>query len=254
MYRELLTNKWVLSGIGFLILFSLSCFLWYKYETAPYKQEAIETAELLSQRETPSNIGNKMEQATNSSTLDNTTQNAEKPVTQTRTEIVDKIPGVELSQEEQTEPSTDNVVESDVRVSPFGFGPYPKIPEGFPEPDIFDSLETMGNSDMRKALELQKRLIVEFYKQGISLENVGVSGKSDGRVYLSYPDVVYVTWDYWTDEDGITHKYAGVARGHPVAISVSKPFLDKGEMPSDITVYELPDGYVDAYEVLGLAR
>ncbi|MCG9127749.1 hypothetical protein JT359_09140 [Candidatus Poribacteria bacterium] len=254
MYREFLTNKWVLSGIVFLILFSFSCFLWYEYETAPYKQEAIETAELLLQRKTPSNIGSEMEQATNSSALDNTTQNAEKPVTQTRTETVDKITGVEVAQEKQTEPSTDNVVESDVRVSPFGFGPYPKIPEGFPEPDIFDSLETMGNSDMRKALELQKRLIVEFYKQGISLENVGVRGKSDGRVYLSYPNVVYVTWDYWTDEDGITHKYAGVVRGHPDATSISKPFLDKGEMPPDITVYELPDGYVDAYEVLGLAR
>ena len=241
--------------LAFLILFSFSCFLWYEYETAPYKQEATETAKLLLQRETPSNIGSAMEQTTNSSASDNTTQNIETPVTQTRTETTDKITGVEISQEKQTEPSsTDKVVESDVRVSPFGFGPYPQIPEGFPEPDIFDSLETMGYSDMRKALELQKRLIVEYYKQGISLENVGVSGKADGRVYLSYPDVVYVKWDYWTDEDGITHKYAGVARGHPDAMSISKPFLDRGEMPPDITVYELPDGYVDAYEVLGLAR
>ena len=139
-------------------------------------------------------------------------------------------------------------------ISPLGFGPYPEIPEDFPEPDIFKSLASMGDSEMRKALELQKRLIVEFWKQGISLENVGVTGDADGKVYLLYPDVVYVKWDYWTDDDGITHRYAGVTRGHPDTAHIYEPYLDEGEIPPGITVYELPDGYIDAYEFLGLTR
>ena len=139
-------------------------------------------------------------------------------------------------------------------ISPFGFGPYPEVPEDFPEPDIFKSLASMGDSEMRKALELQKRLIVEFWKQGISLENVGVTGDADGKVYLLYPDVVYVKWGYWTDDDGITHRYAGVTRGHPDTAHIYEPYLDEGEIPQGITVYELPDGYIDAYEFLGLTR
>ena len=142
----------------------------------------------------------------------------------------------------------------DVPVSPFGFGPYPEIPDDFPEPDIFESLASMGDSDMRKALELQKRLIIEFWKRGKSLENVGVTGDADGKVYLLYPDVVYVTWDYWTDENGTTHRYAGVTRGHPDTAHIYESYLDKGEIPPGITVYEFPDGYIDAYEFLGLTR
>ena len=139
-------------------------------------------------------------------------------------------------------------------ISPFGFGPYPEVPEDFPEPDIFKSLASMGDSEMRKTLELQKRLIVECWKQGISLENVGVTGDADGKVYLLYPDVVYVKWDYWTDDDGITHRYAGVTRGHPDTAHIYEPYLDEGEIPPGITVHELPDGYIDAYEFLGLTR
>lgn len=139
-------------------------------------------------------------------------------------------------------------------VSPYGFGPYPEIPDDFPEPDIFESLASMGDSDMHKALELQKRLIVEFWKRGKSLENVGVTGDADGKVYLLYPDVVYVTWDHWTDENGTTHRYAGVTRGHPDTAHIYESYLDKGEIPPGITVYEFPDGYIDAYEFLGLTR
>ena len=64
----------------------------------------------------------------------------------------------------------DKKATQDVPVSPFGLGPYPGIPDDFPEPDIFESLASMGDSDMRKALELQKRLIVKFWKQGNHLK------------------------------------------------------------------------------------
>lgn len=52
MYRELLTNKWVLSGISFLIVLSVACILWYKHDTAADKQAATEVERLLYQSET----------------------------------------------------------------------------------------------------------------------------------------------------------------------------------------------------------
>ena len=139
-------------------------------------------------------------------------------------------------------------------VSPFGFGPYPEIPADFPEPDIFEILPSLGNSEMAKTLELQKRLIIKKWEEGESLENVGVTGTPDGKVYLIYPDVVYVTWDYYTDEDGVVHKYAGALTGHPDTAHLYEPYLDEGKIPPGFTVYEKPDGAIDAYEYLGLQR
>ena len=35
MLRDVLTNKWVLGGVGFLILLSVACVLWYQHDIAP---------------------------------------------------------------------------------------------------------------------------------------------------------------------------------------------------------------------------
>lgn len=244
--------KWKFGAVSILIVVVIACIFYYQYETVLYKEQAAETTEIVRQwkkidHERLHNV--KEQDVIQATSADNEKLIAVKPKTAVKIDNQDRKLNITQVQQTGTPQKTES---NNVRVSPFGFGPYPEIPEGFPEPDIFDSLETMGNSDMRKALELQKRLIVEFYRQGKSLENVGVRGDADGRVYLNYPDVVYVTWDYWTDADGITHKYAGTANGHPDAMQVAKPYLDKGENPPDITVYELPDGYIDAYEYLGL--
>lgn len=239
-----------------LVFVSVLCWFWYQWDTALYRKEAAETRQRVEQFNKQSKVvgvPSKIAQARKgdapiSDSVEQVSLSTAPSTTQTDTVVGTN--DMSLPKSEIPEPETTETVV----VSPFGFGPYPQIPPGFPEPDIFESLQTMGHSDMRKAFELQKRLIVEFYREGKSLKNVGVSGDADGRVYLNYPDVVYVEWDYWTDENDITHKYAGRANGHPDAMQISKPYLDKGEIPPGITVYELPDGYIDAYEYLGLNR
>ena len=237
---------------------------WYSWRVRRTSQEELErtnrTVQQLENKNEP-----RIAQDTTVPTDDETLESLEVPIVSDETQVMSEEMGaLQIDDTKLLDPGTDvslpdDVVSDkeatkDVPVSPFGFGPYPGIPDDFPEPDIFESLASMGNSDMRKALELQKRLIVKFWKQGKSLENVGVTGDADGKVYLLYPDVVYVTWDYWTDENGTTHRYAGVTRGHPDTAHIYEPYLDKGEIPPRITVYELPDGYIDAYEFLGLTR
>ncbi|MDE0482911.1 MAG: hypothetical protein OXI67_10060 [Candidatus Poribacteria bacterium] len=51
MFRDFLTNKWVLGGVGFLIVLSIACVLWYQHDTAPYRKAAAEAEELLRQSE-----------------------------------------------------------------------------------------------------------------------------------------------------------------------------------------------------------
>ena len=51
MFRAYFTNKWVLGGFCFLIVFSIACYFWYQQEVALYKQQSEETAEMLRQSE-----------------------------------------------------------------------------------------------------------------------------------------------------------------------------------------------------------
>ncbi len=261
MFRDILTNRLFLAGLVFFVLI-VSGSLFYSWHVRRTTEAEFAQTDVFLQH-----LENKKDAGVNQSFEPMDTDplvSSEMPMisedTQPMPEKKEALPPHNTDNVEMVDallPSDviDTEAErTDVPVSPFGFGPYPEIPVGFPEPDIFDSLASMADSDMRKALELQKRLIVEFWKQGKSLENVGVTGDTDGKIYLLYPDVVYVRWDYWTDEDGATHKYAGVTRGHPDTAHLYESYLDKGEIPPGITVYELPDGYIDAYEFLGLSR
>ena len=49
MYRDILTNKWFLAGIGFLVIFAGACYLYYQHDTAPYRQQAAEHDETINQ-------------------------------------------------------------------------------------------------------------------------------------------------------------------------------------------------------------
>lgn len=255
MYRDYLTNKWVLSGVGFLVLFSFSCILWYEYQMAPYKQEATETAELLLQLETPSNIGSEMEQTTDSSALDNTTQKSEIPVTQTRTETANKITGVEVSQEKQTEPSTDKVVESDVRVSPFGFGAYPRIPVVYRDlegiQDIWSVYEQMAETDPDTARmnELGERVLIKLWEQGLQ----PTGGKHrNGLFYPDYPNTVYVRWSEEVLEDGSIERFPAALSGDPAFSAYEVAFMesDGAVFPSGWTMLDMQRDRIDPYQYL----
>ena len=40
MVRDIFTNKWILGGCGFLIVFGIACYFWSQHELNLYKQEA----------------------------------------------------------------------------------------------------------------------------------------------------------------------------------------------------------------------
>ena len=42
MYRDIFTNKWVLGGVGFLIVLSIACVWWYHYDTVDERKAAVE--------------------------------------------------------------------------------------------------------------------------------------------------------------------------------------------------------------------
>ena len=68
----------------------------------------------------------------------------------------------ELPMSEETEEDTLN---EDMPVSPFGFGPYPEVPVGYPDPDLWDRAEAVYKISPERARdwELRERVCIELW-------------------------------------------------------------------------------------------
>lgn len=117
-------NKWVLGGIGFLIVLSVGCVLWYQHDIAPYRREAAETEAFARQWEKDRQAQQKRSAETQETSTDtpaesDTPQNAEKPITDT----------TQANETTNTDNSVIAGTTEPVRMSPHGGGAYPEIPE-----------------------------------------------------------------------------------------------------------------------------
>ncbi len=84
MYRDIFTHKWVIGGIALLILITVGCVYWYRYDTAPYRKEAAESAEEVRQWETTrkADIESKAEPAADAP-VEKVTSTVKEPITET---------------------------------------------------------------------------------------------------------------------------------------------------------------------------
>lgn len=119
----------------------------------------------------------------------------------------------ELS-EEEIALLTVEVVEETQPVSPFGFGPYPEVPSDYPETviweeDMDENISQFGSEAM-KAAELMDRILIKLWNQGHRATSASMQ---NGLVYPSFPNTVYVRWEYFGEEDGRTSHYAGSISG-----------------------------------------
>lgn len=183
------------------------------------------------------------------------TPNESKPtVSSAEDESVDDFLA-ELSDEEKALLTTE-VVEEPQRVSPFGFGPYPKAPSDFPHdpvwieyPDYPEGDREFG-SDFMRSLELIDRVLIKLWKQGRRASSASVS---DGLVYPGYPDTVYVTWDYIEEPDGTMTRYASeISSGPDVPLSVHDAISEEGAVPFGIKELSHEADGIDPYTFLNL--
>ena len=253
MFRYILTNKLFIGGIVFLIVFSVACVFWYRYDTAPYRQEAAKTAKIARQWDNTQkvNTNNMTEDETNTPAKSNT-QSAEKLITETQTEIVEK--NFVLSDTEDNVLASTPAENPEVLVSPYGFGPYPPLPPGWrgtPE-KTWDNLSANH--------ELIARVQIKLISQGVDVRG-GVM--KYGKVYPIVKGIRYVRWETEYTPMG-EYRYIIGSTGHPDdgdrlrAIKEAKfnrgedDDLTEADIPLDIKLVLYEKGGVDPYEFLGL--
>lgn len=200
MFRDFFTNKWVIGGVAFLIVLAVACVFWYRYDTAAARREAAETAELLRQwaakkADTDSKGPVKPVESRTPTTENPTVEAVVKTDTSTEPETKTyKVGDIFIGPEPPPLPVSQNEL-----VSPYGFGPYPELPEGFgPITWPRKSAES----------ELLMRVRIKLLKQGIPIE--GAVMKND-LVYPIIKGIRYVEWG----ETSYGRRYLRRSTGHP---------------------------------------
>lgn len=149
------------------------------------------------------------------------------------------VNAVETSQEETTEDETVSRF-----VSPFGFGRYPALPDGWP-PETWPCLSSEH--------ELTARVEIKLISQG---RQVYGAIMEDGLVYPTFKNTVYIRWE----TEG-NHTYISDLAGDPAACERLNAIMDERRMeftaadiPPDIKQVPFDEGGIDPYEFLDLPR
>ena len=139
-------------------------------------------------------------------------------------------------------------IAEDVSVSPYGFGPYPPLPAGWP-PDIWPRQSATH--------ELMMRVEIKLAHQGIDVRG---SVMDNGLVYPMIPGTVHIKWEEYLGRPGIV-RYIGTMIGDPAACNRIEAIAEakgddftEADIPSDIKVVPFEEGGIDPYEFLGLQR
>ncbi len=132
-------------------------------------------------------------------------------------------------------------------VSPFGFGPYPKIPDSWPQGFKYWPCEN-------ERLELMQRVEIKLTEQG---KNVVGSTMSKGLVYPNLEGIVYVRWSESTNGE----KYISRITGYPpdaqrltelveTLEDQNIPFTE-ADVPNDIKLVNYDEAGIEPYQFLG---
>ena len=144
---------------------------------------------------------------------------------------------------ETAEPETSD---EDVPVSPYGFGPYPPLPEGWPA-DIWPRQSANH--------ELMMRVEIKLAHQGIDVRG---STTDNGLIYPMIPGTVHVEWKEYFGPPGLV-RYISKMIGDPAASNRIEALEEakgddftEADIPSDIKIIPFEEGGIDPYQFLNL--
>ena len=251
MFRDILTSRAILAGFLFFLLVVISSLLYNWYVRREIAAEltrpdpVIQQLENKKENHTAQDVGvsintNRVGETPPLETDASQTISDDReilPVDETSEldDVVDAfLPNDVVSEEESSEGP----------VSPFGFGPYPELPEGWPS-DIWPR----SSPDH----ELMMRVRIKLIAQGI---NVSGARMNNGLVYPTIKNTVYVEWD---EEAG--HRYISNLSGDPEACKrlnaieearENEGGFSEADIPSEIKIVPFEEGGIDPYQFLEL--
>ncbi|MYA98059.1 hypothetical protein F4X90_00035 [Candidatus Poribacteria bacterium] len=126
----------------------------------------------------------------------------------------------------------------------------PQVPPDFPFPVVWlQPKEKSVRINELTQRELWGLVMVKKWNEG-DRDFVGTSMDMDtGKVYLYYPNVVYVKWEDTQLRDGTLTKYASEVSG-PGGDSTITDQVSNGILPPGVLILDMDSSGIDPYEYL----
>lgn len=135
-----------------------------------------------------------------------------------------------------------------VAESPYGFGPYPEIPIGFPFENPWMSPVNDLSDKEAIVFELIHRVHIKLWNEGKRPEGLSYE---NGVIYATYPNTIYVTWDTVENDDGTVERYPSEVTSGTLS-DEANALLDEGIIPPDVIVYDHDEVGINPYTYLEL--
>ena len=151
--------------------------------------------------------------------------------------------------------------DSDKKVSPHGFGPYPELPDRWPS--------NYWSKPMTREQELIGRVRIKLYNEGKWADGITID-HGTGLVHPIYKGTIYIRWGTFTGVGGNTKRYIASAKGHPETMKSIEHLqivgtsqlrnglnfqnlgVSESDLPPGINFMSYEEGAIDPMEYLGL--
>ena len=256
MFRDLLSSRWFQGGFAFFVLCVGGSLLysWHVHRTTEAefgkRPQPVVSIENRSPSTSTAPVDIQTEGVTNTPDENTETPMSDDPEAETIDETDDLadafLPDDLVSEEEA--PAEEEAV------SPFGFGPYPEVPTDYPFTPFWLRPPPKGNKSRERLMrkELLSRVMVKAWTDG-DHNFVGATGNGsgDGKVYLTYPNVIYVEYGE-PDENDDGDLIRPIKDALSASYTLSQEEMRNGETPAGFTVIEYDDAGYDPYTYLDL--
>ena len=160
--------------------------------------------------------------------------------TSTEKSITDTTPMTKNTEPTQT--SVQNAETADVPVSPYGFGPYPEIPEDYPTRHLVKWPRRNAQA------ELLSRVLIKLWTEGEKNFYGGSTG--NGKIYPHYNDAVYVRFaEYQRPHTGEIVRYPSLVKSGPHVNFTNADILNP---PPHLRILDYDSSGIEPYQYLNL--
>ena len=256
MFRDILANRSILTGLAFFVLI-VSGSLFYSWHVRRIDQEDLaRTNQFIQQLKNKNKPYTTRDEniSTNSETLVETQTSEETPEAQAIVERTDafiddteKLDMASAFLPDDRVPTKEEPTE-DVPVSPFGFGPYPKVPADYPK--LMTPTWIKYNGQQSCDFELMDRVLIKLWNQGD--KNVSGAVMKRGLVYPLYPNTVYVKYREVELLDGTVRRFISSASGTRGTNLIIPPGGSIPVLPEGVTAIDMDNAGINPYEFLNL--
>ena len=133
-------------------------------------------------------------------------------------------------------------------VSPFGFGPYPKVPADYPK--LMTPTWIKYNGQQSRDFELMDRVLIKLWNHGD--KNVSGAVMKRGLVYPLYPNTTYVEYREVELLDGTVRRFISSASGTRGTNPIIPPGGSIPVLPEGVTGIDMDNAGINPYEFLNL--